>query len=414
MNDLLPGAVPLWQWLEEAVRTVTAAYGYAEIRTPVIERSELFRRSIGEQTDIVEKEMYTFTDNNGDSLTLRPEATASCVRAGLEHGLFHNQTARLWYAGPMFRHERPQKGRYRQFHQFGIEAVGWHGPDIDAEIIFLGDRLWRELGIPGIKLELNTLGSAEVRARYRIALTQYLQAHRENLDTDSLRRLERNPLRILDSKDPGTREVVENAPRLTDYLDAASGQHFEGLLKLLESAGIEYTLNTKLVRGLDYYTGPVFEWTTTQLGAQNAVCAGGRYDDLVAQLGGRPTPAAGFASGLERLVELIQLAQDIEKTQSPSFFVVNLGDSTQAKAFSCAENLRSAGHSVISNCGGGSIKNQLRRADRSGARYALIIGEDEVATSTVKIKSLRTDAPQFSVTDEELVARMDETLNRTN
>ncbi|HAU42995.1 MAG TPA: histidine--tRNA ligase, partial [Gammaproteobacteria bacterium] len=291
MNDLLPGQIETWQRVEAVVREVSCRYGYREIRTPIVERTELFRRSIGEQTDIVEKEMYTFTDNNGDSLTLRPEATASCVRAGNEHGLLHNQTQRLWYVGPMFRHERPQKGRYRQFHQFGIEALGWAGSDIEAEVIAVGERLWRCLGIRGLTLEINSLGSVAARANFRDALKAYLSDHVDALDTDSQRRLERNPLRILDSKDQGTQEVLNSAPSLSDFLEKAEQDNFERLQRLLTTVNIAFSVNTRLVRGLDYYTGLVFEWTTDQLGTQSAICAGGRYDGLVEQLGGRPAPA---------------------------------------------------------------------------------------------------------------------------
>ena len=305
MNDLLPEQVAQWQWVEAAIRDVTASYGYREIRTPILERSELFYRSIGEQTDIVEKEMYTFADRNGDSLTLRPEATASCVRAAIHNGLVHNRSERLWYLGPMFRHERPQKGRYRQFHQFGIEAQGWLGPDVDAEVILLGDRLWKQLGLDDVQLEINTLGSARSRASYREALQAFLIGHKKDLDENSQRRLETNPLRVLDSKDPQTQAILQNAPDLMSYLAPQEIDNFQRLLELLAAGGVRPKINNRLVRGLDYYTGPVFEWVTDRLGAQNAICAGGRYDGLFAELGGRDVPAAGFACGMERLLELV-------------------------------------------------------------------------------------------------------------
>ena len=404
MNDLLPGQIETWQRVEAAVREVSCRYGYREIRTPIVERTELFRRSIGEQTDIVEKEMYTFADNNGDSLTLRPEATASCVRAGNEHGLLHNQTQRLWYVGPMFRHERPQKGRYRQFHQFGIEALGWAGSDIEAEVIALGERLWRCLGIKGLTLEINSLGSVAARAKFRDALKAYLSEHLDALDTDSQRRLERNPLRILDSKDQGTQEVLDSAPSLSDFLEKAEQENFERLQRLLTTVDIAFSVNTRLVRGLDYYTGLVFEWTTDQLGAQSAICAGGRYDGLVEQLGGRPVPAAGFACGLERLIELVTLQGEETPIQSPRVFVAALGDLAELEAIRHAESLRDAGIDAQVNCGQGNLKKQLRRADNSGAQVAVIIDDESVDTSTVKMKPLRGQGEQSAVPAIELLA----------
>ena len=404
MNDLLPGQIETWQRVEAVVREVSCRYGYREIRTPIVERTELFRRSIGEQTDIVEKEMYTFTDNNGDSLTLRPESTASCVRAGNEHGLLHNQTQRLWYVGPMFRHERPQKGRYRQFHQFGIEALGWAGSDIEAEVIAVGERLWRCLGIRGLTLEINSLGSVAARANFRDALKAYLSDHVDALDIDSQRRLERNPLRILDSKDQGTQEVLNSAPSLSDFLEKAEQDNFERLQRLLTTVNIAFSVNTRLVRGLDYYTGLVFEWTTDQLGTQSAICAGGRYDGLVEQLGGRPAPAAGFACGLERLIELVTLQGEESPIQSPRVFVAALGDIAELEAIRYAESLRDAGVDAQVNCGQGNLKKQLRRADNSGAQVAVIIDDESVDSSTVKMKPLRGQGEQSTVPATELLA----------
>lgn len=410
MNDLLPDQTARWQRVEAVLREVAGRYGYQEIRTPVIERSDLFYRSIGEQTDIVEKEMYTFTDNNGDSLTLRPEATASCVRAGNEHGLLHNQTQRFWYTGPMFRHERPQKGRYRQFHQFGVEALGWPGPDIDAEIIFLGERLWRTLGISGVSLEINTLGSASARAGFRDALRDYLAAHVDALDGDSQRRLQRNPLRILDSKDEGTQAVLVGAPDLMDFLNDTELAEFSRLQGLLTAAKINFKVNSRLVRGLDYYTGVVFEWVTDQLGAQSAVCAGGRYDTLVQQLGGTPTPAAGFACGLERLIDLVALSEVDPPCVGAEVFLVLVAASAEELGVSYGEQLRDAGLDVLSNCGQGSLKKQMRRADASGAEVAVIVGDDEHSQGTVSIKPLRGQAPQLSVPAHALVEEVQKIL----
>ena len=414
MNDLLPGQIETWQRVEAAIREVSCRYGYREIRTPVVERTELFRRSIGEQTDIVEKEMYTFTDNNGDSLTLRPEATASCVRAGNEHGLLHNQTQRLWYVGPMFRHERPQKGRYRQFHQFGIEALGWAGSDIEAEIIAVGERLWSSLGITGLNLEINSLGSVSARANYRDALKVYLLDHVDALDTDSQRRLGRNPLRILDSKDSGTQEVLDGAPSLSDFLESTEREGFERLQQLLTAVNIRFSVNTRLVRGLDYYTGFVFEWTTDQLGAQSAICAGGRYDGLVEQLGGRAVPAAGFACGLERLIELVILQGEETPIQSPRVFVAALGEVAEVDAIRHAERLRGAGVDVQVNCGQGSLKKQLRRANNSSAEVAVIIDEEVAGTSMVKVKPLRGQGEQSTVSVNDLLASVQAITDLSN
>lgn len=418
MNDLLPDASPRWQYLEGRVRNLLARYGYREIRTPIVEQTALFKRSIGEVTDIVEKEMYTFEDRNGDSLTLRPEGTASCVRAAEEHGLLFNQQQRLWYQGPMFRHERPQKGRYRQFHQIGVETFGLNGPDIDAELILLSARLWRELGIlDHLTLELNTLGSAPARAAWREALTQYLEGFKSELDEDSQRRLGSNPLRILDSKDPRTREILQNAPTFDAYLDEESRQHFDGLRHLLDAAGIAYELNPRLVRGLDYYSKTVFEWTTTALGAQGTVCAGGRYDGLVEQLGGKATPAVGFAMGIERLILLLETLEAFpaELEQQLDVYLAASGEGAETQALLLAERLRSAqpGLRILTHCGGGSFKQQIKRADKSGARFAVLLGEDEIARGVASIKSLRDDQAQQEVALDALAAALGQSLQKT-
>jgi histidyl-tRNA synthetase len=406
MNDILPSQTPLWQWLESRVRGVLQCYGYGEIRMPVVEHTELFKRSIGEVTDIVEKEMYTFDDRNGDSLTLRPEGTASCVRAAEEHGLLYNQVQRLWYTGPMFRHERPQAGRYRQFHQIGVEAFGMQGPDIDAELILMTARLWRELGLSDlVTLELNSLGDSEDRARYRDALVAYLSGHREALDEDSRRRLERNPLRVLDSKDPGTREVLKAAPRFDDFLGEEARAHFAGLCAVLDGAGVAYRLNPALVRGLDYYSKTVFEWVTDSLGAQGTVCAGGRYDGLVAQLGGKPTPAVGFAMGVERLVLLLEQRLPPLPAVADLYLVSTVAPSS---ALVLAEALRDElpGVRIQSHCGGGSIKSQMKKADKSGARWALIVGEDELAADEISLKPLRGDGEQQRIARSALASTL--------
>lgn len=398
MNDLLPEQSPAWQYVEGVLRDVAAAYTYQEIRMPVLESTDLFKRSIGEVTDIVEKEMYTFDDRNGDSLTLRPEGTASCVRAGNEHGLLYNQTQRLWYMGPMFRHERPQKGRYRQFHQFGIEAFGMAGPDIDAEVILLSARLWKAFGISdNVELQLNSLASNEARARYREALREFLRAHEDQLDEDSKRRLDTNVLRVLDSKSPETQKVLENAPKLSEYWDDASREHFAGLTQRLDAAGIKYVLNERLVRGLDYYNRTVFEWVTTELGAQGTVCAGGRYDGLVEQLGGKATPAVGFAMGIERLVLLLESQGKIPSSQAVDVYVMALNDTAELKAPAVAEQLRDqfAGIKVQLHSGSQNMKKKLAKADKSGADYALIIREDDY-----ELKHLRNrEKPDVTMTD---------------
>ncbi len=408
MNDILPGETPVWQHLEATLAELLAGYGYQEIRFPLLESTELFQRSIGEVTDIVEKEMYSFIDRNGESVTLRPEGTAGCVRACAQHGLLRNQVQRLWYRGPMFRHERPQKGRLRQFHQVGAEVFGLPGPDIDAEMLAMTERLWRRLGIrEHLELQLNSLGNGAARAAYRAALVAYLERYRSELDADSQRRLDTNPLRILDSKVERTREILGDAPVLADYLDAESRDHFAGLCALLEAAGIRYSVNNRLVRGLDYYGKTVFEWVSDRLGAQATACAGGRYDGLVEQLGGDATPAIGFGIGLERLVLLLEaagVAQGAGEQPLDAYFVV--AGAVGAAALQLAERLRDAVPQLRlqNHCGGGSLKSQMKRADRSGAAFALILGEDEVASGRVTLKYLRRDLPQESLALDALVA----------
>lgn len=409
MNDILPDQTPVWQYVESTVRRVLGQYGYQEIRMPVVEHTELFKRSIGEVTDIVEKEMYTFEDRNGDSLTLRPEGTAGCVRAAEEHGLLFNQTRRLWYTGPMFRHERPQKGRYRQFHQIGVECFGMAGPDIDAELLILTARLWSALGLSDhARLEINSIGTSDSRKVYRQALVAYLEQYQDKLDDDSKRRLTTNPLRILDSKDPATREILQGAPSLDDYLDDESRQHFEQLKAMLDAAGVAYTVNPALVRGLDYYGKTVFEWITDSLGAQGTICAGGRYDGLVEQLGGKPTVAVGFAMGLERLILLLETLELVPEhvNSQADVYVTAMGDQAVAPAMALAETLRNElpGRIVVSHCGGGSFKSQMKKADRSGARFAVILGENEVAQATAGLKPLRDDQPQQEIAQADLAA----------
>ncbi|OGI37573.1 MAG: histidine--tRNA ligase [Candidatus Muproteobacteria bacterium RBG_16_62_13] len=394
MNDLLPDTVPVWQRFERAAREVLHAYGYAEIRLPLLEKTELFARSIGAVTDIVEKEMYTFEDRNGDSLTLRPEGTAGCVRAGIENGLLHNQVQRYWYQGPMFRHERPQKGRYRQFHQLGVEAFGMAGPDIDAELILLCARLWRALGLDGLELQINSLGTAAARHAYRQKLVTYLESHRSALDEDSLRRLDKNPLRVLDSKNPDLQSVIAGAPSLRDSLDPESRDHFDWLCDTLRARGVAFRVNPRLVRGLDYYSRTVFEWTTDRLGAQSAVCAGGRFDSLVEHLGGRAMPAAGLAIGLERLVELLAHAGVAGETSAPQLYLAVLDDAAGAEALGLAERLRDAGLRVQLNCGGGALKSQLKRADRCGAKYCLLLGGGESGRRSMALKNLQNGEQQ--------------------
>ncbi|MDN6832479.1 MAG: histidine--tRNA ligase [Enterobacterales bacterium] len=404
MNDYLPEDTALWQPIEAALKQVLTSYGYSEIRLPIVEQTPLFKRAIGEVTDVVEKEMYTFDDRNGDSLTLRPEGTAGCVRAGIEHGLLYNQEQRLWYIGPMFRHERPQKGRYRQFHQLGAEVFGLNGPDVDAELILLTARWWRALGISEhVALELNSIGSLEARANYRDALVSYLEQFKDKLDEDCKRRMYSNPLRVLDSKNPDVQALLNDAPRLSEYLDEESREHFAGLCKLLDEAGIAYTVNERLVRGLDYYNRTVFEWVTNSLGAQGTVCAGGRYDGLVAQLGGHATPAVGFAMGLERLVLLVQAVNpDFQPQRAVDVYLISSGEGTQSAAMRLAEKIRDAYPQVklMTNYGGGNFKKQFARADKWGARVALVLGENEMNAGQVNVKNLQSGDQQTLAQDD--------------
>ena len=395
MNDILPDEAALWERFEDGVRGWLRTYGYRNLRTPVLERTELFVRSIGAATDIVEKEMYTFTDAlNDESLTLRPEGTASCVRAAIEHNLIYNGPQRLCYMGPMFRHERPQKGRYRQFHQVGVEALGFADPAIDAEHIVMCARLWRQLGLNGVMLELNTLGSDAARARYRERLVAYLERHHAALDADSRRRLTANPLRVLDSKNPALQELIAGAPRLADDLDDDSRAHFESVQNLLREANIGFTLNPRLVRGLDYYNDTVFEWTTRDLGAQGALCAGGRYDGLFEQIGGKPAPACGFAIGIERVLELMAKTAHPTAVTALDVYVAHQGELAAHFAFNVAEQLRDHGLTVVLDGGSGGFKSQMKKADASGARFAVIIGDDEAAAHQVTVKSLRSEDAQ--------------------
>lgn len=414
MNDILPGASGTWQFLEGAVRDIVQSYGYQEIRLPLLEHTELFRRSIGEVTDIVEKEMYTFLDRNSESLTLRPEATASVVRAGITNGLLHNQKQKLWTAGPMFRYEKPQQGRYRQFHQFDVEALGYAGPDIDAELIIVTARIWQRLGIDKIRLEINSLGSPGSRSRYRETLVDYFSSVKNQLDEDSIRRLDQNPLRILDSKNPDMQAIVAAAPVMLDFLDAESAGHFQQLKELLDAAGVAYSVNPRLVRGLDYYNRTVFEWVTDALGSQGAVCSGGRYDGLVEKLGGRPTPAVGWAMGIERFVALFAECGGSAPPDAADVYFVAVGDDALRSAIVVAETLRDgvAGIKVELNLGGGSFKSQLKRADKSAAEYALILGEQELADGTIGLKPLRRTEDQSSIAINELVATLAQKLGK--
>lgn len=401
MNDVLPDQSPLWEYFENTVRDWLADYGYRNMRMPVLEKTDLFVRSIGEVTDIVEKEMYTFVDQlNGESLTLRPEGTASCVRAAIQHSLLYTGPCRVFYSGPMFRHERPQKGRFRQFHQVGVEALGFGGPDVDAEHMVMGARLWKRLGLEDVSLEINTLGDSESRARYRDRLVGYLESRNDELDEDSRRRLRKNPLRVLDSKNPAMKEIVAQAPRLLDDLGEASLESFARLQSLLTAANVPFTINPRLVRGLDYYNDAVYEWTTMRLGAQGTVCAGGRYDGLFAQIGGKPAPACGFAMGIERLLALMTDAGCKPSPQAPDVYVVHSGEAASQFAWMAAEAFRDAGLAVILHCGGGSFKSQMKRADNSGARFAAIIGENEVQSEQVSLKPLREAGDQKMLTLE--------------
>ncbi len=407
MNDVLPDAAEQRLWLEGVLARWFARYGYRHVRTPLLEHTALFRRAIGEATDIVEKEMYTFADAlNDESLTLRPEATASTVRAAIEHSLLYDGPRRLWYQGPMYRHERPQKGRYREFYQFGAEALGFAGPDVDAELIVMCAALWQELGVEGLRLELNTIGSAEERAAYRADLVRHLQANEGRLDADAKRRLHTNPLRVLDSKNPLVREVVAGAPDMMRYLGAASRAHFDGLQRLLRASGVAFEINPRLVRGLDYYNLTVFEWVSDRLGAQGTVCGGGRYDGLFAQLGGKPAPGVGFAAGVERLCALL----GAPTPAAPGAYLVHQGEGTLEYAFALGEELRAAGFAVVLHAGGGSFKSQMKKADASGARLALIVGEDELKAAAVTVKPLRDARPQERLARTALAARLHEFL----
>ncbi len=392
MNDILPDEAEFWELFEDTVRSWLKSYGYRPIRMPIVEPTPLFKRAIGEVTDIVEKEMYSFEDSlNGEQLTLRPEGTAGCVRAVIQHGLANQIPRRLYYIGQMFRHERPQKGRYRQFHQVGVESIGFAGPDIDAEMILMGARLWADLGLDGIELQINSLGQLEERAQHRAALIAYFEEHADILDEDAKRRLYANPLRILDTKNPAMQEMCSGAPKLIDYLGAESLAHFEGVQRVLRDAGVPFSINPRLVRGLDYYNLTVFEWVTDRLGAQGTVCAGGRYDGLVGQLGGKPTPACGFAMGVERLIALIKESGGEPTPPSPDVYVVHQGDEATRLAFRVAEGLRDPGIDVLLHCGGGSFKSQMKKADGSGATFAVIIGDDEATTGEAQLKALREE-----------------------
>ena len=404
---MLPEQTPLWQYAEKTIRDVLNAYGYSEIRLPIVEKTELFKRSIGEVTDIVEKEMYTFDDRNGDSLTLRPEGTAGCLRACLEHGLLHNQVHRLWYYGPMYRHERPQKGRYRQFIQLGVETYGMPGPDIDAELILIMDRLWKKLGIRDkLRLQLNSLGTIAERLAYRETIVGYFQEHLDELDEDSLRRLQTNPLRILDTKNPAMQQVVANAPELLSYLGEESLEHFNAFTATLNDQGISYEINSRLVRGLDYYSKTVFEWVTDELGSQGTVCAGGRYDGLIEQLGGKPNFAVGFAMGIERLLALIETSANVPVARTVDVYMIRVGETAEREGLRFAEAIRNEvpGLKLQVNCGGGSFKSQFKKADKSGAEYAIILGDDEVIRREVSVKSLRNEQGQQKLLQEQTIA----------
>jgi histidyl-tRNA synthetase len=413
MNDVLPDDADLWRHFEHQVEAWLERYGYRNIRMPLVEHSQLFRRAIGEATDIVEKEMYSWRDElNNEELTLRPEGTASCVRAAIEHSLLYDGPKRLWYAGPMYRHERPQKGRYRQFHQYGVEALGFSGPDVDAELIAMCAALWRELGLDDLRLELNSIGSPEERALYRSDLVKFLEKNLERLDEDAKRRLHTNPLRTLDSKNPMVQELVAGAPSLMAYLGEASLAHFDGVKRLLGAAGIAYTLNPKLVRGLDYYNLTVFEWISPQLGAQGTVCGGGRYDGLFAQIGGKPAPAAGFAMGNERLITLLRESGKKAQVRGPDVYLAYQGPGTVEYVFAIAEELRARKHRVLMHAGGGSFKSQMKKADASGAPVALIVGEDELASGEVSMKHLREDKEQLRVKREDLAETLENAIKQ--
>jgi histidyl-tRNA synthetase len=413
MHDVLPEQTPLWQYAENIIRDVLGAYGYSEIRLPLVEKTELFKRSIGEVTDIVEKEMYTFDDRNGDSLTLRPEGTAGCLRACLEHGLLHNQVHRLWYYGPMYRHERPQKGRYRQFIQLGVETYGMAGPDIDAELILLMDRLWKRLDIRAkVRLQLNSLGTIAERLVYRESLVSYFQEHLDQLDEDSIRRLATNPLRILDSKNPALQQVISVAPELMSYLGAESHQHFQAITTILDDLGIGYDINPRLVRGLDYYSKTVFEWVTDELGSQGTVCAGGRYDSLIEQLGGKPNHAVGFALGMERLLALMETLDNLPLAKPVDVYLIRVGRKAEQEGLRFAETLRNEipGLKLQVSAEGGSFKSQFKKADKTGADYAIIVGDDEVGRGVVGLKALRIEQPQQALSQAQTIVFLQQYL----
>lgn len=418
MHDVLPPESEMLRAIEHATQNVLRQYGYQEIRMPLLEQTELFKRSLGEVTDIVEKEMYTFEDRNGNNLTLRPEGTASCVRAGIQHGFLYGQPQRLWYCGPFFRHERPQKGRYRQFHQLGVEVFGFVGPDIDAELIILSAHMWKKINLPmQPRLEINSLGSSQARKKYREKLIAYLQQYEDRLDKEAKQRLHTNPLRVLDSKNPEMQEIIHNAPSLLEHLDAESAEHFLQLQKLLDSANIQYTINPRLVRGLDYYSKTVFEWVAEGLGAQATICAGGRYDGLVEQLGGKPCPAAGFAIGLERLVSLLEGSQQAELSSNASgvdVYMVLMGEAAEIAGLQLAVELRTQLpiSSVVTNCGGGSIKSQMKRADKSKAKLAFILGEDELKSQNITVKYMREKRDQEIISQSDLVVFLDNYINQ--
>lgn len=408
MHDVLPEEMPWWQWIEDHYRELLESMGYRQIRTPILEKSALFHRSIGEVTDIVEKEMYSFDDRNGESLSLRPEGTASVVRAAIENGLLHNQQQRLWYFGPMFRHERPQKGRYRQFHQLGAETFGMPGADIEAELMLMVARFWKRIGLQNLELQINSLGTAESRLKYRSILIEYLQDHAELLDEDAQRRLHSNPLRILDSKNPDMQAMIEAAPQLAQHLDQASQQHFGQFCELLDQCGLSYVINPRLVRGLDYYSHSVFEWVSTELGSQGTVCAGGRYDGLVEQLGGKATTAAGFAMGVERLVALLQQHSQSSPANDADVYLLMMGDQALKQGFKLAEQLRDQlpKLKLYTHCGGGSFKSQMKKADKSGATHALLLGESEVEQASIVLKPLRNDEPQTTLQQDAVAAHL--------
>jgi len=410
MPTLLPDELAKWQFVESKIKQIMNAYAFREIRTPLIERTELFQRTIGENTDVVTKEMYSFTDRKDQSLTLRPEATAGVIRAGIEHSLFYNQTQKLWSMGPMYRYERPQKGRYRQFHQINMEAFGYQGSAIDLEIILMTSRIWKTLNIEALQLEINSLGTPASRQAFRQVLVEYFTDHKDNLDDDSVARLETNPMRIMDSKNPDMKDLIAAAPKITDYLDSESKEHFSSLLAALELHGIEYELNPTLVRGLDYYTKTVFEWTTDRLGSQATVCGGGRYDGLVEQLGGKNVCGIGCAIGMERLTELVEVSVEKAENIEPKIYIVAVGEGVEMHASLLAEKIRDENKNCVieMNMDGGGFKQQFRKADKSGAELAIILGEEEINEGTVSLKPLKTDQEQKTIKQEELIEQLNE------